>query len=140
MSSGRGLGILGLVALASIGLVAFVNGVLVGRQPTVTECVDRWNSNLNAVGQTKAATFSTDDVIVQSSVIKTGDGGCSVTVLEGGPGAAWTSFATTLRQLDKFPEAWAVRSGQHWGTDSPDPDDQTPNATVRPDGTIGLSG
>lgn len=139
MSTGRGLGILGLVTLASIGLVAFVNGVRVGRQPTVAECVDLWNSSPNAKGQTKAATFSTDDVIVQGSVIKTGDGSCSVTVLEEGPGAAWTSFGTTLGQLDKFPGAWFVQSGKRWGTDSPDPDNQTPNATVRPDGTIDLS-
>jgi hypothetical protein len=68
---------------------------------------------------------------------KAGEGGCSVTVLEG-TGGPWSLFATTRVQLRQSPGTWFVQTGQRWGIDSPEPE-KAPNATLRSDGTLVLS-
>jgi hypothetical protein len=132
----------GLAALSLAALVVLAAGLLIARatgpdSPSLSECAGQWNSGANTVNQGKAAASSAKVVIVGSSTNKAGEGGCSVTVLEG-TGGPWSLFATTTVQLRQSPGTWFVQTGQRWGTDSPEPE-KGPNATLRPDGTLVLS-
>jgi hypothetical protein len=89
------------------------------------------------MNQGKAAASSATTVIVDSSINKAGEGGCSVTVLEGS-GRPWLLFATTTAALRQSPGAWFTDTGQRWGIDSREPE-KAPNATLRTDGTLVLS-
>ena len=137
MTSRAGLANLSLAALVVLAAGPFIVRVTGPDSPSLSECADQWNSGANTVNQGKSAASSATMAIVDSSVIKAGDGGCSVTVLEG-TGGPWLVFATTLVQLRQSPGTWFVQTGQRWGIDSPEPE-KPPNATLRPDGTLVLS-
>ena len=123
-----------LVVLAAGLLVARVTGP---DSPSLSECADQWNSGANTINQGKAAASPAKLVIVDSSILKTGQGGCSVTVLEG-TGGPWLLFATTTDTLRQSPGTWFTDTGQRWGIDSPEPE-KPPNAALRPDGTLVFS-
>jgi hypothetical protein len=137
MASRAGLAVLGLAALVVLGAGLLIARVTASDPPSLSECADQWNSGTNTLNQGKAAASSATTVIVDSSINKAGEGGCSVTVLEG-TGRPWLLFATTLVQLRQSPGMWFAGTGQRWGADSPEPE-KAPNATLRTDGTLVLS-
>ena len=126
-----------LAALVVLAAGLFITRVTGPDSPSLSECADQWNSGANTANQGKAAASSAKMAIVDSSSNKAGEGGCSVTVLEG-TGGPWSLFATTLVQLRQSPGTWFVQTGQRWRIDSPEPE-KAPNAMLRPDGTLVLS-
>jgi hypothetical protein len=132
-----GLAVLSLAVLVVLGAGLLIARVTASHPPSLSECADQWNAGANATNHGKAAAASATMVIVDSSMNKAGEGGCSVTVLAGTSGP-WLLFATTLVQLRQSPGTWFVDTGQRWGADSPEPE-KAPNATLRPDGTLILS-
>jgi hypothetical protein len=137
MTSRARLAVWSLAALVVLAAGLLVERVTGPDSPSLSECAGQWNSGANTINQGKAAASSAKMVIVDSSVIKTGEGGCSVTVLEG-TGGPWSMFATTTVALRQSPGTWFVQTGQRWGIDSPEPE-KAPNATLRSDGTLVLS-
>jgi hypothetical protein len=137
MTSPAGLAVLSLAASVVLAAGLFIARVTGPDSPSLSECADQWNSGANTANQAKAAASSAKMAIVGGSSNKAGEGGCSVTVLEGTAGP-WSLFATTLVQLRQSPGTWFVQTGQRWRIDSPEPE-KAPNATLRPDGTLVLS-
>ena len=137
MTSRARLAVLGLAALVVLAAGLLVERMTGPDSPSLSECAGQWNSGANAINQGKAAASPAKMVIVDSSINKAGEGGCSVTVLEGTDGP-WLLFATTLVQLRQSPGMWFANTGQRWGIDSPEPE-KAPNATLRSDGTLVLS-
>ena len=137
MASRAGLAVVGLAALVVLGAGLLIARVTASDPPSLAECADQWNSGTNTVNQGKAAASSATTVIVNGSINKAGEGGCSVTVLEG-TGRPWVLFATTRVQLRQSPGTWFADTGQRWEADSPEPE-KAPNARLRTDGTLVLS-
>jgi hypothetical protein len=137
MTSRTGLAVWSLAALVVLAAGLLIARVTGPDSPSLSECAGQWNSGVNTINQGKAVASSAKMAIVDSSINKAGEGGCSVTVLEGA-GGPWSSFSTTTVALRQSPGTWFVQTGQRWGIDSPEPE-KAPNATLQSDGTLVLS-
>jgi hypothetical protein len=107
-----------------------------GGAPSASACAQEWNRSDNRSNQQEAASSGLEQAIVYGWTVKSGDRGCSVTLIRG-PGQPWITYS---RLIDPPNESgrWDSVDGMRWGADNPQGGRTQVNASLQPDGLVGL--
>jgi hypothetical protein len=106
-----------------------------GGAPSASACAQEWNRSDNRSNQQEASS-GLEQAIVYGWTVKSGDRGCSVTLIRG-PGQPWITYS---RLIDPPNESgrWDSVDGMRWGADNPQGGPTQVNASLQPDGLVGL--
>jgi hypothetical protein len=103
-------------------------------RPFIQNCVDLWNARENQANQKLIAAHFTN-AAVYSWKIKTGDYGCSVSVVRSN--GRWLQWGNTIPALEGNLDWSKPVAGANWGVDTPEPLPRL-NASIRPNGKVML--
>jgi hypothetical protein len=120
------------VALVLIG--GLVAPACTRNNPSESACAAEWNRPANDANQREAASAGFDQAIVYGWTVKSGDAGCSVTLVRD-TGARWITYSGLIAPPLQG-GAWDRQDGKYWGTDNPGGGPTVANARLLPVGTV----